>query len=232
MPKSTHSKTHYAYLNELLNLDENQQLEAGKDIQDKEAIISRAQQELDGMQKKASTEAIQNEINKLQRALEILRDDEKRKQYDAALKAFPSVQLSSQEEKGGGIQTVPLVPINKILSEFEDFKKEWLAKKDEKGNPLFSEGDFKYRKIDGPPTIHILTFPDEASANAFLARLFNKNMAMLPNGSQNIKEVESLRRQHNLKEKLATTKGEEGIANSKGLAEEGVEEKKEMPLSP
>lgn len=218
MVKDPHSKDHYAYLNELLALEESKRLKAGQEIS--ETLIKQAKTKLEEMnaeKEKASTAELEANISKIQRALETLQNEEKRKLYDTGLKNGPSIKLEI-EGKEKGVSLIPLVPVEDIISEFNDFKKEQLEKKDDKNNPLFAEGNFKYEKVEGPPTKHVFTFPDQASANAFIERLFNKNMAMLPNGSQNIEDVKKQQKQQSMKEKITNIKSKPDAVVKEGPA--------------
>lgn len=229
MINNPHSKDHYKYLNELLNLENENRLAAKKAINNQQEVIKQLNTKIQEIQNKKEniTELEQANLEKMKRALEILEDEEKRKRYDTALTSHPSMDLKTEDKKG--ISFVPLVDIKEIINEFVDFKKEQMDKKDEKGHPLFPEGSFKYEKLDGPPTVHVFTFPDEASANEFMQRLFNKNMAMLPNGSQDIEDVKKMRNQQNqqeIKEKMGAFKEEK--MNSQQKEEKEVDERSSL----
>ena len=211
MVKKPLSLDHYAYLNQSLNLKGDSLLKPKHEIPDKSEIIKNLiekQKELEAIQESANQYAeAQANLTKLQRSLEILQNEEKRKRYDEALNCQPNVEFKPQG-KENGISLVPLVPIEDIIKEFNDFQTEMLNLKDDQNNPLYAQGDFKYEKIDGSPVTHVFTFPDEKSRNAFLERLFSKNMAMLPNGSQDIESIKQQSVQKNMKDELTTMKTE------------------------
>lgn len=218
MVKKPLSLNHYAYLNQLLDLKGIKPLEPKKEIPDKDEIINKLiekQKELEAIQQSANQYAeAQANLIKIQRSLEILKNEEKRKHYDEALTNQPNVEFKHKEK---GTMLVALVPIEDIIKEFDGFQKEMLGLKDAQGNPLHAEGDFKYEKIDGPPEMHVFHFPDEKSAHAFIDRLFNKNMAMLPNGSQDIESIKPQSIQKIFKDKLTTMKTESELENEKKL---------------
>ncbi len=187
MVKKPLTLDHYTFINQLLDLKDNARLEPNKEIINKEKIINQLieQQKIsDAIQ---NDEAAKQNSLKLHRVIETLNDVKKRKHYDEALTNKPKVKLKIDDKEVEGL-IIPLVPIEDILSEYEAFKNEMMQLKDEDGKPLFKEGDFKYEKHDGPPVFHVLHFPDEATANAYLERLFSKNMAMFPDGSQSTED--------------------------------------------
>ena len=91
---------------------------------------------------------------------------------------------------------VPLIPIDKLKEEFDSFakpggKNSLVGKDKDPGPGKYEEKDFKYEKQKGPPEMHVFTFPDQASADAFVKNLFDKNMAMKPGGSQDIADMKA-----------------------------------------
>src|SRR3990167_3161276 len=196
--KNPFSKNNYDYLNELLDLkpyNEKDPNSKNTNYLSKESTTispeifesikakiteEEAKLKASSAENKASIEA---NLLKMKRAYETLQDNDKRKLYDEALKKAPKMELKLA--KGVSLPLALLVPISNIMNEFEAFKKEKC-----KNNPSFGEGgNFTYKKIEGPPVIHCFTFPDQKSMDDFIEKLFSKNMAMLPNGSQSIDDL-------------------------------------------
>lgn len=199
------SQDHYSYLNAVLKLQDAKKIQAGKEIADKNQIIKEAEDKLRAFEAMAKDSEVLANISKMQRVLEVLQDDEKRKLYDEALKKGPSAKLEIKG-KEQAIGLVPLVKIEDIISEFNAFKNEQLERKNNAGHSLFEESDFSYENIDGPPAGYLFKFADKASADAFIQRLFDKNMAMMSNGSQNINDVQQQSKQQSMKEQLSGLK--------------------------
>lgn len=187
MVKKPLTLDHYIFVNLLLDLKDNNRVDPNKEILDKNNLMDQLIEQQKALDAMKTAEAQENAL-KLQRVIETLNDEKKKKAYDDALKNAPNMELKLAGKEKGRL-FVPLVPIEDIISEFNAFEQEMLNLKDKDGKPLFEKGNFKYEKQDGPPEMHVFTFPDQASANAFLERLFQKNMAMFPNGSQSTESI-------------------------------------------
>ncbi len=191
--KNPLGKNHYEYVNELLEISDNKhRAESLKENQKRTQLIQELNiklKELEAELLKAGNTEEQNrliEANllKLKRVQEMLHDDSKKIQYDAAIAtpALTKLQVAGKEMNQTAI--LPLVAIEDIIQEFEEFSN----RKDADGKLLIPQG-CKYEKQEGPPVTHVFTFPDEKSKNDFLQILFSKNMAMLPNGSQSLEDL-------------------------------------------
>jgi hypothetical protein len=221
MIKNPLGKNHYEYLNELFQTKDKHTADSLKDIQDRNNLIKELeekQKEFEARLNIANTEdkrrQIQANIEKIKRIVDMLKDETKKLKYDTALAVSPSVKLEVGGKEHKYTSIVPLVDIENIINEFNEFSN----KKDEQGNLLFPEGNFKYERQEGPPVVHVFTFPDEKSMNDFLQVLFNKNMAMLPNGSQSLDNKPNP--QNAIKEELGRLK-----SNSTQEPQENKEEK-------
>lgn len=196
MPKldNPFSKNHYDFLNECLSLQNAEKLQQHKQLLDLEKgkLLNKIAEFKDDLThqkdmaiKEEDKKNIDENLKKLARAQEdLLTTLENQKAYDAKLSIKPSAKL-----QGGGksIGLIPLVDIGEITKEFDAFVKEQIGKPKPGGDGVYAAGDFKH--IEDPPGTHVYTFPDEQSLKDFVQRLFNKNMAMLPSGSQNINDV-------------------------------------------
>lgn len=181
---------HYTYVKNVLN----EELKAGQAIEStrKAAIIARLREEqekLAAIEASGELELAKANIEKMRRILEILEDEKKRNDYDAALlgtKAKDKIQLTSDEEVEDSV-LLPLAPIEDICAEFETMKAQLLA-----DNPAYKEGDFSYESIPQPDgsTLYKFSFPDEESRNKFMQQLCDKNMVMLPGGSQDLQDMQ------------------------------------------
>lgn len=193
------SKNNYDFLNECLGLDKAPlKLEQGKECAYKEALIKKIIEARVQFEKELAVKTqIQSEennlvLNKIKANLEkierakdaLLTTFENQKTYDQALATKES--STNIEVAGKNITLIPLVKIEDITKEFYSFSKEQIGISKSDGG-VYAADDFKYKK-DASGT-HTYTFPDQKSAQAFLERLFNKNMAMLPGGAQNINDV-------------------------------------------
>lgn len=189
MIKNPHRKDHYTYLNELLDLKDKKQLGPKTEIEGE--LITKVKAELtklEDMKRMQVSSEIEANIIKIKRALEILESDDKRKLYNAGLESPPTVQVKIEGVSKKCHVIVPLVPVDEIIAEFNAFKAEKTGQDKPKGGK-YKENDFRHEKLDGPPVMDILVFPDIESVEAFLGSLFDKNMVMLPNGSQDIEDV-------------------------------------------
>ncbi|WP_133127076.1 hypothetical protein [Legionella nagasakiensis] len=191
------AKNHYEYLNELLGKEGDRALSAKKEMEDAEAraLAEKVRVKLIEMEARLVSEStnqdLKDNITKMKRVLEFLQSEEKRSSYNAAISTSVSSATVQTKVEGQAksMAIVPLVPIKEIIDEFDDIKKQMNGQDKPGGGGKYKETDFSYRTEEGPPKVHVFIFPDEASANAFIERLFNKNMAMLPNGSQDMKDV-------------------------------------------
>ena len=142
--------------------------------------------------KKDADENLQANIQKLTNILDTFSTIEKKKHYDEALTNPAVTQEGEQLRIKYGKKTITLislVPLDTIQSEFSTFIEEQRKAWDASKGP-FPEKSFKSERLPGPPPVLVLTFPDEASAKAFIERLFSKNMAMFPDGSQDINDLD------------------------------------------
>lgn len=178
---SPFSVDNYTYLNKLLHLKEAERLEAQKKLTAAQKAALLAQ--LDIVRNQFATANPKDDANlkKLDRALEIINDDEKKRIYDTALlrskKTPVQVVVETQADHS---ELVPLVSIDKIIALFESIK----------NNPKYKEllQGFSYKKVEGDPIQHIFTFPNQEAADAFVQALFDNNMAMYPSGSQDLND--------------------------------------------
>jgi len=202
-------RDHYTYVNQLLDLTADKQLAAKKIIANKEAVVTALQAEQkrleESLNDQLEKQTAQDNLLKISRVLEILANDEKRKNYDDALTLKPTISVQSKDEKQ--VTTcVALVSVKEIENEFNDFAKELLAKKNEQGQALYAEGDFKCEHLPGPPQSMILTFPTAEAAREFIGKMYNKNMMMQPNGSQNAESIKPPPEQRKYKSELSSLK--------------------------
>ena len=129
----------------------------------------------------------------------------------AAPSTTPHATLK-QAGKDKGIYLDLLVPIKSIINEFNTFKKEKLDEKNSQGGPKYPENSFTHEKIDGPPTVHIFTFPDEASMNQFLKQILSKNMVKYSNNIQELPDSKQSAQQK-IKESVENLRSGEPSAN-------------------
>ena len=193
------SLNHYDFLNTFLQLvAPPASLESYKTYPNNPALIARITQERSLLEKKiaenqfiAETERgiIMANLQKLTRAQEaLLTTPENKKAYDDALSLKTTPIELIADQKKYHLVLVPPTDIKTITAEFHQFAKEQITKNNANGTP-YKESDFRYE--EKPPGCHTYYFPDQASAEAFMERLFGKNMAMLPGGSQNINDLKS-----------------------------------------
>jgi len=146
---------------------------------------------------------LNSNLLKIQRVLEILDEPRKKTLYDKALALEPvsssagiRIKLSTFLVKGhldAGDYLVSLVPLAQIKAQFlafvDDLRKRW----PKNSTSPFPEALFSAQIISGPPKQLDLTFPDVDTLMQFNQLLFGRNMAILPGGSQNIKDVSASR---------------------------------------
>ena len=112
----------------------------------------------------------------IQRAYETLNDPLKRRQYDDELTRGPAVQVVNST-KSEPIVLSTLRPLAEIIAAFDIFKSDALQQKKPDGTALYERNDFQYTAQGKNPTIHVFTFPDAKSADAFIAKLAASGMA-------------------------------------------------------
>lgn len=236
--KSPLGMDHYTFMRKFLNQEMEPHLTK---LEDKKASEVERAQALDALNKKLKIEldalnaqlqaaqAAQDEalkallkenIKKLNNVSDTVSSPDKKRKYDDALEnPKSSTTIFIQDGSKKEISLLALFPLADIESAFKKFvdelKKAWPSSKGH-----FPEGNFKSELRKGPPEVLILTFPDAASAKAFISQLFDKNMAMFPGGSQDINDLDKQHAaqqqeeatikptQQNLKEKLAAVRQE------------------------
>ena len=146
---------------------------------------------------------LNSNLLKIQRVLEILEEPRKKTLYDKALAFDPAsssagikIKLSTfpiKSSSDAGDYLVSLVPLAQIKALFltfvEDLRKRW----PKNSATPFPEALFSAQIISGPPKQLDLTFPDVDALMQFNQLLFGRNMAILPGGSQNMKNISSSR---------------------------------------
>jgi hypothetical protein len=176
-------------------------LESGKEIEHRHKVNNlimlaelEFKQKLKEQQAQNQTEESHNTINTIKANLEklkraskaLLTDSASKKSYDQALLKSATINLDVGDGSRIGLELVPPTKIEQITTEFNTFVSEQVGKPKPSGGN-YDKSDFTYK--EDPPGVHTYTFPDKASAEAFMQQLFNKNLAMLPGGSQNTKDI-------------------------------------------
>lgn len=244
--KSPLGMDHYAFMKKFLNkemephllkLDDQKALETERALA-LEALNKELKAELDALnallldEKGAILRAqLEANIQKLKNVSETLSSPDKKKKYDLALEAHkPGTNLSLKVAEKG-ISLVALVPLTDIKKAFDNFvaaqKMGWKSL----DGKAFPEGSFKSEFREGPPEMLILTFPDAASAKAFIKQLFENNMAMFPGGSQDINDFDDqLAAQQ--KEEASIQPTPTAASYRKHIAEGREEAAPELPRAP
>jgi curved DNA-binding protein CbpA len=122
-------------------------------------------------------------FGKIVEAYACLSDEKKRQAYDQTLlQKTTSMQADTAQVASPGrseeLKLKPGVKVEDIVSEFSSFTDELC-----KENPgKYKKEDFSYSQITSPNGVvcHVFSFPDEASADAFMQRLLAKDFIYDP----------------------------------------------------
>lgn len=187
MIKDPSKLNHYDYLNQLLNRDKKNLISANT------KITSALLEEIANMKNTFPSEdpLTEENLEKLNQILHDLATAETQKAYN---KSLQTIQLKINND--AGVSLVPTVPPSQILEEFNAFVAEEVKQK------KHSLEDFRSDLQPGPPQILVLYFPDSESAQRFIDQLFKKNLATLPDGSQDMQQVKDLFSQRAMKRQL------------------------------
>lgn len=181
VPQRPFSLNHYDFLNQLLDIEDDELLKRNSDRQRIQNILNMARdkiEEIERNRRNTTPEQRTAITKKFERIRADFENAEKKTRYDNALSGNPALTEAITVRDGKTeVKAAALAPISEITTAFNDFKARY---------PGQAAG-FTYEA--GPPAVY--NFPDDAKRDEFLQILFERNLVMMPNGSQDIQDVKN-----------------------------------------